>query len=210
VKKYIGLAIFAAMAALVVYTRGFEEAAVFFSALFVHEAFHILAAAGLGYQINSFGPGAFGLRFGADGPQPGGFAGAFIYLSGPLANIALAGLVGVINYYGRMPLGDFVIFYNLILAAVNLIPAYPMDAARALTCLLEKFKGSVTSVRIVSVVSYMVSVMMMAAGILIVLGGSGNMILPFLSLIIAVNTQKEKNLSVVRYLKNIKIAPPRI
>jgi hypothetical protein len=77
VKKYAGLAIFAAMAALVVYTRGFEEAAVFFSALFVHEAFHILAAAGLGYQINSFGPGAFGLRSARKGRRPPGFAGAF-------------------------------------------------------------------------------------------------------------------------------------
>lgn len=204
-KKYFRLILFAAMVALVVYTRGVKETAVFFSSLFVHEAFHILAAAGLGYQINSFGLGILGFRFGADGPLPSKWGGALIYLSGPLANIALAGLVGVINYYGRMPEGDFIIFYNLILAVVNMIPAYPMDAARALTCILETFKGSVTAVRIVSVISYMISVMMMAAGVFVVLWGSSSVILPVFALMIAVNTQKEKSVSVVNYLKKIRI-----
>lgn len=195
---------FCLITALVVYTRGIIETVIFFTSILLHEAFHILISACFGFEIKSFGIGAFGFKFGCEALPPSGLRGSLIYLAGPLANLSLAFLTGFINYYAEMPMSQFIIFYNLILFAVNMIPAYPMDAARALTSALSKYMGNLKAVRIVSTLSYMISALLFTAGVIAALT-NGNLVLAMLSVVIALNTKKEKSFSVMNYLKNIKI-----
>ena len=79
-----------------------------------------------------------------------------------------------------------------------------MDAARALTSSLSKYMGNLKAVRIVSTLSYMVSALLFTAGVIAALT-NGNLVLAMLSVVIALNTKKEKSFSVMNYLKNIKI-----
>lgn len=70
-----------------------------------------------------------------------------IALAGPLASLALAGLfalLAVLTSAGSLPqaISSLLVVVNLLLAASNLIPAFPLDGGRALRALFWRLTGS--------------------------------------------------------------------
>src|SRR5262249_16731675 len=123
-------------------------------AVFLHEIGHVLASLRLGRRIRGtvlFPIGGVAL---ADAHEPENSSLADdlrIALAGPMVNLFLAGVSGLI-FLGFFPagarlsrpwisityLGKSFVWINLALVAINLVPAFPLDAGRLLRDFLAK------------------------------------------------------------------------
>ena len=127
---------------LLVVTEGPERAGLGLLALLLHETGHLLTARGLGYRVRSLELWPFGAALSMD--LSTGSRGALpVALAGPLCSMAAAAMSllllrllprteGVMEPFSCM---------NLSLAAVNLLPAEPLDGGRALASLLSRPLG---------------------------------------------------------------------
>jgi len=137
-----------------------------FTALTLHELCHALMARALGFSIGVIDLEPFGFVARLDERNLNRWDELLIAAAGPLfsliAGIAFLALKGVIQ-------ADFPYFEefgraNLLIAAVNLLPALPLDGGRAAKVGLSGFFGEKTAV-------YLLSGFGMAAGILFLLLG---------------------------------------
>ena len=102
-----------------------------------------------------------------------------IALVGPLTSGLLAGLFGIIAGLGRdllsRPLAGtfgYLAWTNLLLAAFNLLPGFPLDGGRLLRSAIWKTTGSLArATRIASVVGQGVGWLLVAAGVAWLLAG---------------------------------------
>lgn len=184
--------------------RGIEEFLIFLFTMCIHEIFHILTAILFGFPIDSIGAAFFGLKISYGSKQISPVKSMFVYLSGPIANFLFAIALLFLSNEVYIPKAAFFIFYNLLFACINLVPAYPLDAARALTSLLNLFYGNVTSVRIISYVSYLISWLMFFAGLYIFIFKIDNFLLMVLSIFIMLSTKKELENTKMNYLMALK------
>lgn len=184
--------------------RGVGETLIFALSLAVHEGFHMLSAMLLKIDIKSFGASLFGFKIEIKSADVSGFTSLLLFLSGPLGNalFALGILFASTMVYIRQV--EFFILYNLIIAAVNMIPAYPLDAARALEGIITEKCGRLRSVRIVSYISYLIALVMFGLGLYIAVFASDNLLLMALALFIILATKKELNASEMDALMKAK------
>lgn len=117
--------------AAVVFGREGLLAAAFLS-LSVHEAAHAIMAARLGFRPERIEIQPFGFVARTDLRAASAGERAFIYAAGPAASVMLAAfsaLAGeLIPAYSAASLG--LTEYNLLICAVNLLPALPLDGGR--------------------------------------------------------------------------------
>jgi Zn-dependent protease/CBS domain-containing protein len=101
----------------------------------------------------------------------------WIALAGPLVNIAIAGMiwVGMLLVVGRSPaMGSFfsddytsrVFIANVLLAAFNLLPAFPMDGGRILRAILAQRLGTARGTQIAATVGQGFAVLFGVVGLL--------------------------------------------
>ena len=115
-------------ALLLVVTEGPERTGLGLLALLLHETGHLLTARGLGYRV---------LSTGSRGALP-------VALAGPLCSMAAAAMSLLLLRLLPQTEGVMEPFFcmNLSLAAVNLLPAEPLDGGRALASLLSRPLGA--------------------------------------------------------------------
>lgn len=197
---------------LMIETNGFANAMVFVFAIMIHEGFHYISAVFLKERISLPIIGALGLRFEVSMPRNESLKWVVIYLAGAFGNIFCAFSTVVIKKYIYIHNADMFIFYNLLMAFINLIPAFPMDMARALCCVLSKCYGAIKGVNIVSLISELIAYAMFSVGVYIFIFQTDNMILMILSVIIFYYTGKQRQLAgeefvreKIKKLANIKI-----
>jgi len=155
---------FAIFAIALVIRRGIFEVAVFALSLGAHEAAHALAAHILGVKT-ALEPGMFGFTFKREG-VPINIAGMYwLHLSGPIANLAIAIGVNAASKHMYIPLKEFVVFYNQLLFVLNMLPAYPLDFARALETTLSAKRGRLKAVGMVTKASFILSATIAAYGV---------------------------------------------
>lgn len=94
-----------------------------FCVALLHELAHIIVAAFCGVPINKIEVDAFGISMQLDKMLPK--QEIAITLAGPTANLIFAGVFLFIA-----PL-KFLVNFNIAMAALNLIPVYPLDGGRA-------------------------------------------------------------------------------
>ena len=124
---------------LLVVTEGPERASLGLLALLLHETGHLLTARGLGYRVRSLELWPFGAALSMD--LSTGSRGALpVALAGPLCNLAAAAMSLLLLRLLPRTEGVMEPFFcmNLSLAAVNLLPAEPLDGGRALAFLLSR------------------------------------------------------------------------
>ena len=130
-------------ALLLVVTEGPEQAGLGMLALLLHETGHLLTARGLGYRVRSLELWPFGAALSVD--LSTGSRGALpVALAGPLCSMAAAAMSLLLLRLLPRTEGVMEPFFcmNLSLAAVNLLPAEPLDGGRALASLLSRPLGA--------------------------------------------------------------------
>ena len=130
-------------ALLLVVTEGPEQAGLGMLALLLHETGHLLTARGLGYRVRSLELWPFGAALSVD--LSTGSRGALpVALAGPLCSMAAAAMSLLLLRLLPQTEGVMEPFFcmNLSLAAVNLLPAEPLDGGRALASLLSRPLGT--------------------------------------------------------------------
>ena len=129
-------------ALLLVVTEGPRRAGLGLLALLLHEIGHLLTARGLGYRVRSLELWPFGAALSMD--LSTGSRGALpVALAGPLCSVAAAAMSLLLLRLLPRTEGVMEPFFcmNLSLAAVNLLPAEPLDGGRALASLLSRPLG---------------------------------------------------------------------
>ncbi len=129
-------------ALLLVVAEGPRRAGLGLLALLLHETGHLLTARGLGYRVRSLELWPFGAALSMD--LNTGSRGALpVALAGPLCNLAAAAMSLLLLRLLPRTEGVMEPFFcmNLSLAAVNLLPAEPLDGGRALASLLSRPLG---------------------------------------------------------------------
>ncbi|MHB0884993.1 MAG: site-2 protease family protein [Bacillota bacterium] len=109
-----------------------REALIAFGSLLAHEVGHLVAARAIGLEVQRVVLWPFGGVAYCDGPAPEPFAEGLLALAGPLANLALLALGGLVAAGGLLhpDLHRFFVQVNLGMTAVNLVPALPLDGGR--------------------------------------------------------------------------------
>ena len=158
---------------------GILATVLFFGSVLVHELAHALVAQARGIRVQDitlflFG-GATRARVESRGPRDE----FVIALVGPLTSGLLAALFGIIAGLGgdvlSRPLAGtfgYLAWTNLLLAAFNLVPGFPLDGGRLLRSAIWKATGSLgRATRIASVSGQAVGWLLVAAGVAWLLAG---------------------------------------
>jgi Zn-dependent protease len=119
-------------------------AVAFFACLLVHELAHALAARAVGVATTEIRLFVFGgvARITGEPADPG--AEALVAMAGPLASVTLAGLCDLASWPVAGPAGDLLAWLflgNLVVAAFNLLPGFPLDGGRVARALLWRLTG---------------------------------------------------------------------
>lgn len=153
------------------------EVLVYLVSLLLHETAHAAAARALGYEMERVELYPFGGRADLPGIELSGPLGeAVIAAAGPLAN--LAALAGATVLW-RLGLGEAarvstIIDANLLMLAVNALPAFPLDGGRVLRAALASRIGfSRASEGALRLTQWICVLLLPAAGVLQLLGLPG-------------------------------------
>jgi len=99
--------------------------------------------------------------------------------------------ISILLYASEISLAGFILYLwiaNLLLAAFNLIPAFPMDGGRVLRAALSHYRGKAESTQAAVMIGYVFAVILTIGGLLI-----GDYLMPLVSVFIIVAAQMEVN-----------------
>jgi Zn-dependent protease/predicted transcriptional regulator len=158
---------------------GIGATVLFFGSVLVHEFAHALVSEARGIRVQDITLFLFGgaTRARVDSRGPGDEF--LIALVGPLTSGLLAALFGIAASLGRdllsAPLAGtlgYLAWTNLVLAAFNLVPGFPLDGGRLLRAAIWKATGSLgRATRIASLAGQAVGWLLVAAGVASLLAG---------------------------------------
>ena len=140
-----------ALEGVIAWVLGAMVAAGFFLSSMSHDLAHALVARRRGVEVKSIGVSFFGGATPLDPSSADPGDDAVIAASGPLASLgigaALFGItLGVVGVAGEFNAAAGVlivlVFLNLILGLVNLVPAYPLDGGRIVRDIVWRRSGS--------------------------------------------------------------------
>jgi Zn-dependent protease len=158
---------------------GAATAVLFFASVLIHELGHSVVALREGIPVRNITLFIFG-GVAQIGREPTSAGAEFrIAIAGPLTSLALAAGFGALSPLFRaldtplVALAAYLAQINLLLAAFNMIPGFPLDGGRVLRSLIWRFNGSLlTATRWASSVGRGVAFIFIGIGIFQVLGGS--------------------------------------
>ncbi len=152
-----------------------------FFSIIAHEFTHSIVARRLGMQMKGITLFIFGGVAEMGDEPPSAKAEFFMSIAGPIASILLAGLFYVVYLFGLREEGPvalrgivgYLAYINLILAAFNLMPAFPLDGGRVLRSVLWAVKGNLRwATRIAAGVGSFFGILLIIAGVFYVLRGN--------------------------------------
>jgi Zn-dependent protease/predicted transcriptional regulator len=152
---------------------GILATVLFFGSVLVHELAHALVAQARGIRVQDITLFLFGGATRAKVESRGPGDEFLIALVGPLTSGLLAGLFGIVAGLGSdllsRPLAGtfgYLAWTNLLLAAFNLVPGFPLDGGRLLRAAIWKTTGSLgRATQIASMAGQAVGWLLVAAGV---------------------------------------------
>ena len=151
----------------------------FFGSVLTHELAHALVSQARGIRVQDITLFLFGGATRARVESRGPGDEFLIAVVGPLTSLLLAGLFWLIDVVGRGVLSTpvagmfgYLGWVNLLLAAFNLVPGFPLDGGRLLRSAIWKATGSFgQATRIASLAGQGVGWLLVAAGVAWLLAG---------------------------------------
>ncbi len=158
---------------------GIGATVLFFGSVLVHELAHALVSQARGIRVQDITLFLFGGATRAKVESRGPGDEFLIALVGPLTSGLLAALFGIVAGFGSdvlsRPLAGtfgYLAWTNLLLAAFNLVPGFPLDGGRLLRSAIWKATGSLArATRVASVAGQGVGWLLVAAGVAWLLAG---------------------------------------
>jgi Zn-dependent protease/predicted transcriptional regulator len=155
------------------------SAVLFFGSVLVHELAHALVAQARGIQVQDITLFLFGGATRARVESRGPADEFLIAVVGPLTSGLLAGLFGIVAGLGRDALSGplagtfgYLAWTNLLLAAFNLVPGFPLDGGRLLRSAIWRATGSLArATRIAAGSGQAVGWLLVAGGVAFLLAG---------------------------------------
>ena len=156
------------------WTVGVTIILLLFGSVLVHELSHSLVSRKKGIPVKSITLFIFGgvAQIDKEAAQPK--TELLITIAGPASSLLLAGIFYGIAYLCNgwnvylFALTGYLSFVNLILAAFNMIPGFPLDGGRVLRAVIWMATGNYSrATRIATTSGNAISIMMIAAGVLI-------------------------------------------
>ncbi len=152
-----------------------------FASLIFHEFCHSIVARKYGMQMKGITLFIFGGVAEMDEEPPGPKAEFLMAAAGPASSLLLAGIFyGIVSGAGFLnfptPITGvlkYLMWVNLLLAAFNLVPAYPLDGGRLLRSALWAFKKNITwSTRIASAFGSAFGILLIILGVMSFISGN--------------------------------------
>lgn len=168
--------IFLPVVLVMCYLNGVASVVAFLTALVLHESAHAVVASALGVKVRSLEVMPFGCTANIESfAVVSGGREIAMAAAGPAINILAAAAVFV---FGKMqPMGDFsqsLFRSNVTLAAINLIPALPLDGGRILSALLSLAMPPLRAVKATSVLGMVAATLLVGLGVYMVMIGKPN------------------------------------
>ncbi|MCS7235870.1 MAG: site-2 protease family protein [Armatimonadota bacterium] len=157
------------------WAMGFAGALLLFASVLVHELGHALAARRFRIPTRSITLFLFGgvAQLAREPERP--VQELWVALAGPATSLALAALFRILTPSGEAvpatALMGYLAFVNLLLAAFNLLPAFPLDGGRVLRAVLWWFLGLERATRVATTMGHLTAAAFIALGVLAVFTG---------------------------------------
>lgn len=164
--KYVRINILTVLMFIICYLTGsFKILCVSYAVMTAHELAHTLAAVCIGLKISHISFQPFGVNLRLKNKMIYSLSDEIIlYMSGPLVNVlfALTAMI-VYNFYFAEIIRQFYIS-NIILFAMNMLPAIPLDGGIILKKILSYVVGEKATVKIMKGVSVVISAALLLIG----------------------------------------------
>lgn len=189
--SYLCLPIF-----IIYYLLGnFSNFVLFFLMLILHDIAHLIACLLFKVQIKGFELLPFGGKiFINDNIQINVFQEIIISIAGPLFNIMFAAILVIFKYWNILyfPYYDQIVFCNIVLGLINLVPILPLDGGRILTSILSSFIGYNKAIFFVINISKIFSVILILLSIYLIYNKVYNFSFAIIGVFLFLNSEKEK------------------
>jgi len=160
------------------WAKGLLASLLFFVSILLHELGHSVVALKSGIAIRSITLFIFGgvARLARDPPD--GRTELRMAAAGPAVSVVLAGLFMAAGALARpggtaWAVARYLAVINLVVAAFNLVPAFPLDGGRLLRGLLWKSMGKARATRVAARAGTLFAYFLIASGVVSMLRGSG-------------------------------------
>lgn len=155
--------------------------------LSVHEAAHWIAARNLKLSVSRLTVYPFGAVMRLDSLTLFDGAEAIVAAAGPIGSLTVSGMMTLFeSAVGEQPWTGELMRINLLIALLNLLPAYPLDGGRIFRSLLLRTVSERTAKRLLLAFTGLIALVLLSAGVVLTLRGAPNVTLfclpPFLLL----------------------------
>ena len=173
-------AYFGSLTSATYWAMGVVGAAGLFLSVIIHEFSHSLVARRFGLSMKGITLFIFGGVAEMAGEPPNARAEFFMAIAGPAASVVLSGIIygvtvlGGVSNWPSPVIGvlSYLWVINLVLAAFNLVPAFPLDGGRVLRSLLWGYSKRLTwATRIASRIGSGFGFLLMLLGVLFFIRG---------------------------------------
>jgi stage IV sporulation protein FB len=173
-------------------------------AVLLHEWAHVLMSVALGMTVTEMELFPFGCAAKLECFAMSRVKEIIVAAAGPLANMALACAIFFVDKYAfPIAVKDRIIASNLALAAVNLLPALPLDGGRIARAVFASFMGYKRATRLMAVGGIFFAIVIVGAGIWAAVGHTLNVsffIMGFFLCLAAVKELKSAPYTLIRDL----------
>lgn len=160
------------------WAKGLLASLLFFVSILLHELGHSVVALRSGIAIRSITLFIFGGVARLEKDPPDGRTEFRMAAAGPAVSVALAGLFlgasALVRPGGTVwAVARYLALINVVVAAFNLVPAFPLDGGRLLRGVLWKSMGKARATRVAARAGTLFAYFLMASGVISMLRGAG-------------------------------------